>query len=85
MMTKAMMMMNEKGHVFASVRLNKPGRIEDHHRDQDINNDEGNENDEFYEYCQFLNNQGRAFASVHLNQLGSKNICALAVIRRSLR
>jgi len=29
--------------------------------------------------------QGRAFASVHLNQLGSKNICALAVIRRSLR
>jgi autophagy-related protein 18 len=29
--------------------------------------------------------QGRAFASVHLNQLGSRNICALAVIRRSLR
>merc|ERR1712198_277175 len=29
--------------------------------------------------------QGRAFASVHLNQTGSRNICALAVIRRSLR
>jgi len=29
--------------------------------------------------------QGRAFASVHLNQTGSKNICALAIIRRSLR
>merc|ERR1719412_2057147 len=29
--------------------------------------------------------QGRAFASVHLSQLGTRNICALAVIRRSLR
>jgi len=29
--------------------------------------------------------QGRAFASVHLNQTGSRNICALAIIRRSLR
>jgi len=29
--------------------------------------------------------QGRAFASVHLPQTGSKNLCALAIIRRSLR
>lgn len=29
--------------------------------------------------------QGRAFASVHLNQTAAKNICALAMIRRSLR
>jgi len=29
--------------------------------------------------------QGRAFASVHHNQNGSKNTCALAMIRRSLR
>jgi len=29
--------------------------------------------------------QGRAFASVHLTQPGTKNICALAMIRRSLR
>ena len=38
-----------------------------------------------FDFFDFWFSQGRAFASVHLNQLGSRNICALAVIRRSLR